>query len=278
MDASALSNITQAEFESNVEKAIQELPPDPFEERLGSELAPPPPRTSSPMPDVTSAQRGEADSPALIREPGLSLPDATRQFLMRGTDSVERMVSRPLNAIGRIFDQLADDTDEIEQEAQQQGTPRGNVAPGRARQQQYSSTPTPYAFAGPTSPGTPSAAARERQQGLYANERMSPRQIEEEIDRQHAQQRAATLEVRPTRHGTARCTDTMTATRWLRIDVCRLCEACFRTWRTRCSRWCCCPTRTTSTRRSSACSRCHDTHHCFAFASCCSLRAFCLCC
>ncbi|KAI5476770.1 hypothetical protein MNV49_007285 [Pseudohyphozyma bogoriensis] len=137
MDASHLSDITQAEFEANVEEAIRNLPVDPNEQtlrlpkvptsselmaNLAMPLPPPPPRPTTPASSVlpstptrsgTPSRSGtptvevagvDSDSPDLLQQPGLSFPESTKAFLIRSTDSVERIVSKPLSAIGRIFD------------------------------------------------------------------------------------------------------------------------------------------------------------------------------
>ena len=125
MDSSSLSNITQAEFETNVELAILALPVDPGDSSLRLPATPtkgsfptsrPPTPTSSPL---------DAESPSLIQQPNLSFPNATKAFFIRGTDSVERIVSKPLGAIGRIFDQL-------EQLAGDADVATGNLAPPAA--------------------------------------------------------------------------------------------------------------------------------------------------
>lgn len=119
MDASSLSSLTQAEFEQNVASAILALPVDPNDATLRRDAAaasassvntspplnrsrasPPPPLSQAPTEGV------DTESPALLQQPGLSFPDATKAFLLRSTDSVERIVSKPLGAIGRIFDEI----------------------------------------------------------------------------------------------------------------------------------------------------------------------------
>jgi hypothetical protein len=117
MDASSLSNITQEEFESNVEQAIRDLP------------------TSATSPRVESVPtvRGEVSPFATLpgEEPArpLTMPataaalDGTKRFFQRTGDAAKEAVSRPLTAIGKILDSMQaaaesesgeEDTDEDE--------------------------------------------------------------------------------------------------------------------------------------------------------------------
>lgn len=110
MDASSLSNITQDEFEQNVERAIQELPPSPSATR------------SHPLPSSMSpfdSSPGEEPARALVF-PSL---DNTRRFFQRTGNIAQDAVSRPLNAIGKIFEG-------IQREDGEDSTPRkGAITP-----------------------------------------------------------------------------------------------------------------------------------------------------
>lgn len=120
LDASSLSSITQSEFEANVEKAIQSLPRDEADDVPPPAAIPDRARPTSPdrrdrpsagkssgtPVDAIGGSSGDTDSAALIAQPHMSFPDATKQFFVRSSDSVERIVSKPLGAIGRIFEQL----------------------------------------------------------------------------------------------------------------------------------------------------------------------------
>lgn len=109
MDASSLSNITQQEFEKNVETAIQELPPSPTSER-----ARPFPASMSPF-DSTPGE--EAARPLTF--PSL---DNTRKFFQRTGNMAQEAVSKPLNAIGKILEGIQSQEDEDDTGAF--GTPR----------------------------------------------------------------------------------------------------------------------------------------------------------
>jgi hypothetical protein len=96
MDASSLSNITQEEFERNVERAIQDLPPSPSTERSR-----PLPASMSPF-DSTP---GEEPARALVF-PSL---DNTRRFFQRTANIAQESVSKPLNALGKMFEGVSED-------------------------------------------------------------------------------------------------------------------------------------------------------------------------
>ncbi|KAI0272546.1 hypothetical protein BC834DRAFT_817077 [Gloeopeniophorella convolvens] len=125
MDHTSLSNITQEEFERNVEAAIQTLPasrpqspPIPSSSSSGSSSPSinPNPTTSNrppahpiPVPSPASSPRL---SPHVGEEPAtpLSLPSIdARRFLQRTGDSL----SKPLSAIGRIFSDALDGAEEV---------------------------------------------------------------------------------------------------------------------------------------------------------------------
>lgn len=91
MDASSLSNITQEEFESHVEAAIQDLPPSPT-------LSPRPTGPQDMSPFATT--EGEEPARALASRYG------AREFLKRTGDLAQEAVSKPLNAIGKILETM----------------------------------------------------------------------------------------------------------------------------------------------------------------------------
>ncbi|KAJ2911947.1 hypothetical protein MD484_g8461, partial [Candolleomyces efflorescens] len=101
MDHTSLSNIDQAEFEKNVEEAIQALPPSeptspvtPFAE---SKIRPHLPLTQSHIGE-------ESAQPLSLSTPAQSLGDDARRLLQKTGDTI----SKPLNAIGRIFSEALD--------------------------------------------------------------------------------------------------------------------------------------------------------------------------
>ncbi|CAE6466640.1 hypothetical protein ACGC1H_003757 [Rhizoctonia solani] len=110
MDHTSLSNITQDDFEKNVEEAILALPPSPD------------PTSPAMAPAIVSSRSTTSDLSQLSSAPGsssvgeesarmLQLPQVaaiaedTRKFLERTGESL----SKPLNAIGRIFSEVLDD-------------------------------------------------------------------------------------------------------------------------------------------------------------------------
>ncbi|KAG9031035.1 hypothetical protein FRB95_003200 [Tulasnella sp. JGI-2019a] len=122
MDHSSLSCITQAEFETNVEMAIRALPMSPSSENVDtaeSLSTPTPPHTPSASTQQQQQQQHLNATPHAGEEPAipLKLPSTatiaedTKRFLQRTGDSI----SKPLNAIGKIFNEALDGLDEREQ-------------------------------------------------------------------------------------------------------------------------------------------------------------------
>ncbi|PPQ98935.1 hypothetical protein CVT24_003562 [Panaeolus cyanescens] len=100
MDHTSLSSITREEFEKNVEEAIQALPPSEpqspattYVETKGKAVGP-----SSPHAGEESAQ------PLAIATPSQTLSEDARRLLQKTGDTI----SKPLNAIGRIFSEALD--------------------------------------------------------------------------------------------------------------------------------------------------------------------------
>ncbi|KAL8293365.1 hypothetical protein RQP46_000066 [Phenoliferia psychrophenolica] len=205
MDSSSLSSITQTEFETHVELAIQNLPVDPSDSSLRlpstpikSSTSPLPPSSSlSPSSSTTL----DSDSPSLLQTQNLSFPDATKAFFIRSSDSVERIVSKPLGAIGRIFEQLEQLAGENDSVA------TGNlVGPGGP----HSQPPTPTSMSSPhvISMPPPRQVRKRTQSGVafnsqgevdpmagnYVEDGMSPVQVSMEIEKQEEGRRLATLE------------------------------------------------------------------------------------
>ncbi|KAI8985546.1 hypothetical protein BD414DRAFT_488409 [Trametes punicea] len=108
MDHSSLSNITQEEFERNVEDAIQSLPstgaqtPErgltPGPESAGTAIP------SRQAPASTSHAGEESAQPLSLPAPAQSLGEDARRFLQKTGDTI----SKPLNAISRIFNEVLD--------------------------------------------------------------------------------------------------------------------------------------------------------------------------
>lgn len=130
MDASSLSNITQPEFESHVEAAIQELPPSPSSEKNGSGMLQlsaasfrTPPAAAAEKDQGRERRERERDSklisPFAAVTPGdeaarpLSMASAqaslegTRKWFARTGNLAQEAVSKPLNAIGKILEGMS---------------------------------------------------------------------------------------------------------------------------------------------------------------------------
>ncbi|KIM34491.1 hypothetical protein M408DRAFT_303717 [Serendipita vermifera MAFF 305830] len=111
MDHTSLSNITQEQFEANVEEAIQALPPSPVvtpaTPSTGEDLIPEPPKTPSAAPAP-----GEESASALQMPTPASVAEDTRKFLQRTSTLAQQTISKPLNAIGKILSDALDGIDD----------------------------------------------------------------------------------------------------------------------------------------------------------------------
>lgn len=169
MDHTSLSNITQEEFEGNVEEAIQNLPPSPSIVPPtpivpGPDFIPEPPKTPSaaPAPGEESASALQLPTPASVAED-------TRKFLQKTGTFAQQTISKPLNAIGKLLSDALDGIDDepgkrrmeagqwnhpdqyaqYAQYAQAPQTPQGGTrpqpiqAPYKARVRHGSGTPSP---------------------------------------------------------------------------------------------------------------------------------------
>lgn len=101
MDASSLSNITQEEFETNVEKAIQELPSSPSSPRARSSI---PSGNNEISPWATTP--GEEPARQLALPATAAALDGTKRFFQRTGDAAKEAVSRPLNTISKILQDM----------------------------------------------------------------------------------------------------------------------------------------------------------------------------
>ncbi|KAG6888872.1 hypothetical protein C0992_007268 [Termitomyces sp. T32_za158] len=104
MDHTSLSNISQEEFEQNVEDAIQGLPQSETSSPVSQ--APATQTLQSPPPLHPTSIAGDAQ-PLAMSTPVHSLSGDARRLLQRTGDTI----SRPLNAIGRIFSDALDGAD-----------------------------------------------------------------------------------------------------------------------------------------------------------------------
>ncbi|KAG0147074.1 hypothetical protein CROQUDRAFT_43405 [Cronartium quercuum f. sp. fusiforme G11] len=96
IEHSVLSNISQQEFEANVEQVISSLPKSPTQPTRRTTTTNLP---SSTKPDLTHST---------------SFPDLTRTWFFNTVPNLaEKAVSKPLNAIARIVDDLSNDQDEM---------------------------------------------------------------------------------------------------------------------------------------------------------------------
>ncbi|KAG6336024.1 hypothetical protein ID866_3059 [Astraeus odoratus] len=143
MDHTSLSNITQEEFERNVEAAIRSLPPSS-------------PKAVSSTPLIVSLSSSshageESAQPLALRTPSQvqaqSLSEDARRLLQKTGDAV----SKPLNAIGRIFSEAFDEKMtylpgpfapfELARERSQEATGEGSDGRRPAPDQPFPTTP-----------------------------------------------------------------------------------------------------------------------------------------
>ncbi|KAF5373276.1 hypothetical protein D9615_007395 [Tricholomella constricta] len=101
MDHTSLSNISQEEFERNVEDAIQALP----QSVTSSPLLTQAPTARTPTQPTISPHAGEESAqPLSISTPSQTISDDAKRLLQKTGDTI----SKPLNAIGRIFSEALD--------------------------------------------------------------------------------------------------------------------------------------------------------------------------
>ncbi|KAJ7879964.1 hypothetical protein B0H14DRAFT_3858242 [Mycena olivaceomarginata] len=182
MDHTSLSNITQEEFERNVEEALRSLPPDsPVVPHVVPAIPVTPTTPSTPQRPVSaSSHEGEESAePLAISTPVQTLTDDARRLFQKTGDTI----SKPLNALGRIFNEALDTAEgkmqylpgpfapfelgrENRAHAQQQGQGPPNVPhwshPDAARQQQQQGQQPNYYYDNPNlAGGVPQTPASE---------------------------------------------------------------------------------------------------------------------
>ncbi|KAH9951048.1 hypothetical protein B0H21DRAFT_685467 [Amylocystis lapponica] len=106
MDHTSLSNITQEEFERNVEDMIQSLPTSGTQTpEYGTPSLPMSPSSGS----FASSHTGEESAQLLaLPTPAQTLSDDARRFLQKTGDTI----SKPLSTISRIFNEVLDGAEE----------------------------------------------------------------------------------------------------------------------------------------------------------------------
>ncbi|GAA6056714.1 hypothetical protein JCM3770_006481 [Rhodotorula araucariae] len=235
LDSSSLSNITQDEFEVKVAAAVKQLaseeppppppPRDPFQHaRPTSPTTPSRPPASVPGVSADLLAPAEAASASLLPHGGeggvapatptprdLSFPESMKASLLRGTDSVERAMSKPLGALARVFEQLEQTANDLTGQSPASTPPPAPLPPtlvpgprpGVSKRRSY------HAGAGgaprrpdlpplPPSSGSLSLGIPRDDEGpdpaMYAPDEETDEAVLREIDRQHEEARQATLE------------------------------------------------------------------------------------
>ncbi|KAI0072286.1 hypothetical protein K474DRAFT_1651205 [Panus rudis PR-1116 ss-1] len=112
MDHTSLSNITQEEFERNVENAIASLP-STGSQTPSSSGRPSPSPSPSPSPHIaapapSSLTGEESAQPLALPTPAQTIGEDAKRFLQKTGDTI----SKPLSAIGRIFNEVLDNAEE----------------------------------------------------------------------------------------------------------------------------------------------------------------------
>lgn len=109
--SSSLSNITEVEFADNVGKAIQQISAEQADAATSEK------RASGASLSEPGKHEEEASSPSLLSAPkygptrSLSPAEATRDFFSRSTDNLQKTVSKPLQALGKIFNEMGSDAE-----------------------------------------------------------------------------------------------------------------------------------------------------------------------
>ncbi|GAA5861699.1 hypothetical protein JCM3774_002675 [Rhodotorula dairenensis] len=244
MDASSLSNITQAEFEARVADAVKKIaseePPPPVPVR--DEGVRPPPRDATAT-STDLLQPTEAGSASLLSASGgvgrsgqegdvasaipqnVSFPQSVKDSLLRGTENVERAMSKPLGALARIFEQLEETANEITGQSTPaptsptsrslrippapfpptpgvedapDGYPGAQSRPSMSKRRSHHQAGGPLSrpplLPLPSSTGSLQHAGPPPDPAMYAAPETSDDAVLEEIDRQHEEARQAQLE------------------------------------------------------------------------------------
>jgi hypothetical protein len=173
MDASSLSNITQEEFESNVEKAIQELPESPSSPRARATLP-----TNDMSPFATSP--GEEQAQQLALPASAAAIDGTKRFFQRTGDAAKEAVSRPLSAITKILENMQQQGYDSESGDDEDGEHvTKQWAPGGSRDREAESRASAQHAAGAVPMNTPSRQGQPQPPSrLLAQLGISPAQSE----------------------------------------------------------------------------------------------------
>ncbi|KAJ7759172.1 hypothetical protein B0H16DRAFT_1534669 [Mycena metata] len=105
MDHTSLSNITQEEFEKNVAEAVRDLPDTPDSPAIPHVTHVFPSTPERPISASSSSHEGEESAqPLSISTPAQTISEDARRLLQKTGDTI----SKPLNALSRIFNEALD--------------------------------------------------------------------------------------------------------------------------------------------------------------------------
>jgi len=150
MDHTSMSNITQEEFERNVELAIQTLPPS-WPSSPTSSTSSHNPSMKPPLPSPHAGE--ESAQPLTLSVPSQTQPQSMSEDARRLLQKTGDAVSKPLGAISRIFSEALDEKMtylpgpfapfELGRQRAQEGVGASN-APGDREDSYQTSIQTPY--------------------------------------------------------------------------------------------------------------------------------------
>ncbi|PCH36296.1 hypothetical protein WOLCODRAFT_140322 [Wolfiporia cocos MD-104 SS10] len=153
MDHTSLSNITQEEFEQNVESSVQSLSSSESE----TPESPTPPMVMSPsIPagSLPSSHSGEESAqPLALSAPAQAFSEDARRFLQKTGDTF----SKPLNALSRIFNEVLDNAEESLSSIPSPFTP---IDPARNQQHRQQQIEQDHRLAQSLGLGVPQTPAR----------------------------------------------------------------------------------------------------------------------
>lgn len=181
MDHSSLSNITQDEFEHQLEQAVSDLQVEEQQAEARRLVVPQP--TSNAESGTSTPVPVDADDAAALR-PFQSAARESMDFLTRSSDLAQKTMSKPLNAISKILNDLG-----------QERPPDEHLPPqtqDQMRRRGYNPGYYPPQIAPGAQPRRPHPHQREPSD--FLPDSATPESIQAHVDRNAASQRTATLD------------------------------------------------------------------------------------
>ncbi|EJU03773.1 hypothetical protein DACRYDRAFT_21223 [Dacryopinax primogenitus] len=160
MDHTSLSNISQEEFEANVEEAVTRLSPSSSPGPMTPQRARPPAPEVTTAEVTASAAAGEESARPLLLP--TTLAEDTKKFFQRTGDFAQQTISKPLNAIGRIFSEALEEPPGVvgrALDAASNWVQPNPVTPAPPPKDQSAPLPAPYKPRVRQSPSRPNSGA-----------------------------------------------------------------------------------------------------------------------